>query len=400
MSQRVSVVAYGCVLAGVALLGSVTAYAYPRVKLTNLSGTIIHGGVKYAACKSDTFEGLQPGDTWVPSAERGGCLVTRIYAATTIGVIITDYTSSGTSYSEFFVTMDGNSAQRLRVFSWAEAPTQNRAMAPIPTQPTFNVAHMVNTPGALLWGLDQGANAVEMDLRFHSDGTPFYFLHGGICDCICAQFEGASHVCRHLHAGCESSTPLNSQLNLIASKSSQVAMVVLDSKVDTDRLTEGAQRAGGVKIVQALEQQLFARGYKGFVVIAVPKWTYAAYLKAAAAQANTSQYMAQMYFSVDMDNGDVDGARATLNHLWKDVGSPNVIYGSGTTACAATTYYAETMLAVWYQNMRRIRMVNIWTLDKKDSMQRYLWLGARGVLTNKPSLFPDTTKLAKPGFLP
>ncbi len=49
------------------------------------------------------------------------------------------------------------------------------------------VAHMTNTPGAVRWALEQGANGVELDLQFVDD-QPDRFQHSidfEPCDCTC-----------------------------------------------------------------------------------------------------------------------------------------------------------------------------------------------------------------------
>ena len=386
------------VLASVVLLSAVPALAYPQVRLTNLTQWSANGEVNYAACRNDKFTGLKPGDTWSPSARRGACLITWIRVTLTGGPPVTQYSSSGTSYSEFFISPSGPGYQ---VFSSHEAPTASRAQPGIKPQ-FFNIAHMVNTAQAVDWALSQGANSLEMDLRFFSDGVPLEFKHGGICDCICTSGD---NVCRHLRGGCEAVSSIPGLLNHIATKAAQVAMIVLDSKVDDPSLSEPAQKVAGARVVQVLEQELFAKGYRGIVLVSAPKSAYFPYLLAAVGQANQSTYKDQIYFGVDMDNGDVDGARRTLENLWRNLGSPLSIYGSGISACAAGTFYGETMLAGWYQSQGRIRLVNIWTLDKTDSMKKYIWLGARGVMTNKPGDLDGVARglgmtLAQPGYRP
>ncbi len=387
-----------CVLAGVILLSAIPASAYPKVRLTNLTQWNANGEVNYAACRNDRFTGLKPGDTWVPGPARGGCLITWIRVTLQGGPAVNQYSSSGTSYSEFFISPSGSGYQ---VFSSHETPTGNRAQPQITPQ-FFNIAHMVNTAQAVDWAVSQGANSLEMDLRFRSDGTPYEFRHGGVCDCLCTSGD---NVCKHLNQGCESRSDLAGQLNHIAAKAPPVAMIVLDGKVDDPKLDQRAQNVAGVKVVETLDQQLFSKGYRGIALIAAPKWDYSTYLKAAVGRARSSQYSSQIYFGVDMDNGGVDGARATLENLWRNLGSPLSIYGSGISACAPGNFYGETMLAGWYQAQGRIKLVNIWTLDNTDSMRRYIWLGARGVMTNKPGSLAGVAReqgmqLAQPGYRP
>jgi hypothetical protein len=388
------------VLASVVLLTPVPALAYPKVRLTNLTKYVASGEVNYPGCRNDRFSGLQPGQTWIPGPARGGCLITWISASLSGGPGVNRYTSSGTSYSEFFISPSGSGYQ---VFSSHEDPTANRAQPEVVNKPFFNIAHMVTTDAAVDWALSRGANGLEMDMHFHPDGRPWEFRHGGVCDCVCSAFEGGDHVCNLV--GCETRAQLEPHLRHIAIKSSQVAMIIIDSKVDKDSLSQAAQRVAGAAVVQLLEQQLFSRGYVGFAVISAPEWNYSAYLLAAADQANKSLYKSQLYVGVDMDNGGTDGARATLQHLWRDVGTSNVVYGSGISACLSGTFYAETMLAGLAEAQGRVRLVDIWTLDKAASMRKYIWLGARGILTNEPGVLAGVATqmnmtLARPGYRP
>lgn len=49
----------------------------------------------------------------------------------------------------------------------------------------YNIAHMTNNKESVKWAMEQGANAVEVDLQFRDDGTPYQFFHSSICDCVC-----------------------------------------------------------------------------------------------------------------------------------------------------------------------------------------------------------------------
>lgn len=388
------------------LLCSVPASAYPKVKITNLTKWVASGEVDYAACKNDKFSGLQPGGTWI-GPYRGACLIRWVSANLSGGPGVNQYTSSGTGYSEFFISPSGSAYQ---VFSSHEDPTVNRAPPEVVNKPFFNIAHMVNTDTAVDWALSQGANGLEMDMLFNSDGQPSKFRHGDTigasCDCTC-WMSASDHVCGQLAPlFCLANSPLEDHLRHIADKSSQVAMIVIDSKVDD--LSQSAQTAAGAAVVKLLEQHLFSNGYKGFAVVSAPEWKYSAYLLAAVGQAKTSPYRKQFYFGVDMDNGGTEGATNTLSHLLNKLGSPKVVYGSGISSCAggiAFTYYEETMLAVMNEARGFVRLVDIWTIDKEESMKKYILLGANGILTNRPAVLARVAKeqgktLAQPGYLP
>ena len=48
---------------------------------------------------------------------------------------------------------------------------------------------MTNTPDSVDWAVGKGANGVEIDVEFDSNGNPWRFIHspkfGDFCDCSC-----------------------------------------------------------------------------------------------------------------------------------------------------------------------------------------------------------------------
>ena len=102
-------------------------FHYPYVKVTNKTpyDTLQYYGlysnygisVMYYACSPDSvLESVASGDTWTASS-RGLCLVTNIYTTLTIPdsdypgtLTCKEYHSSGTSYSQYSIIMDGDDA--------------------------------------------------------------------------------------------------------------------------------------------------------------------------------------------------------------------------------------------------------------------------------------------------
>ena len=60
--------------------------------------------------------------------------------------------------------------------------------------PFYAIAHMCNQIEAVDWAMNEGANAVEIDLNFKS----WKFEHGAPCDCTCLTevFFGKHSVCK------------------------------------------------------------------------------------------------------------------------------------------------------------------------------------------------------------
>lgn len=111
-----------------------SAFAYPRAEITNRAPFPARVIVRYAACRSDTFnvgasrldkQGVLHAAVSVAPTNRGACLITSITATlsgTSRGV--TTYTSSGTSYSQFIIAPTAND---FRVYSSAELARENAA---------------------------------------------------------------------------------------------------------------------------------------------------------------------------------------------------------------------------------------------------------------------------------
>ena len=111
---------------------SLNAVAYTKVAVHNNTEFNVFGEINYAGCRTDRYQ-IAPGAALRQTSNRGGCLVTRI-TGTVSGKArapnakagpVQAYTSSGTSYSEFFVQDTGNG---YRVYSAAErVAEQNRS---------------------------------------------------------------------------------------------------------------------------------------------------------------------------------------------------------------------------------------------------------------------------------
>lgn len=262
----------------------------------------------------------------------------------------------------------------------------------------YNIAHMVNTSAAVTWAVKEGANGLEMDLRFDAQGNPSEFRHGGVCDCVCP-LPGGTHVCEALKMSCEAKEAAASLLNTVAT--SGVALLYIDSKVDKNTSAEA-----GKKLIEFLEKQLFARGYQGLVAVGAPSSDYFSYLEAAANRGATSSYKERIYYGIDQDNGGKAGAAKTIAKLQTLTSKPKITFASGLTSCAPfVAYYAEITEGVRQQAAGVTRLTATWTLDKPESMGNYLDLGVRAILTNRPRVLNEVLKgrgiqLARPGELP
>lgn len=243
----------------------------------------------------------------------------------------------------------------------------------------YVIAHMTNTPDAVRWAVREGANAVEIDVRFDADGTPRELRHGGVCDCICSLGHD-DHVCAALTGDCEASSSIPDMLATIASLG-ELALVVVDSKIDGEASID-AQRAAGKRVVDALENGLFRGGYRGKVVIGAPRTDAIAYIQSAAALANASTYASRISVAFDQMGKDESDASCTLDTL-RPFASRRA-FGTGISACATGDFTPAIRAAAAHERDGKSGLTYAWTLDKESSMRRYIEAGARGIITNKP----------------
>jgi hypothetical protein len=123
------------------------ASAYDRATVYNRTNLSVSGTVYYAACRSDNFSvaGGAVTATGITQTQvtmgtsRGACLITRI-SATVGGKAAENYTSSGTSYSQFLVVSSGSG---YRVVSTQQLA---REAADATGSPGFRVVNNTNYP--------------------------------------------------------------------------------------------------------------------------------------------------------------------------------------------------------------------------------------------------------------
>ncbi len=242
-------------------------------------------------------------------------------------------------------------------------------------QPFYNIAHMTNTPEAVNWALRQGANGVEIDLQFNSDGTPLEFKHGGTCDCSVCGSSSPLHVCSVLNQNCSATTGPTQLLNHIAK--TDLALVYIDSKINSDTYLYGA----GNEVIQLLETQLFGAGFRGIALVSAAD--NFGYIRAAAERAVSSAYRDRIYFGLDKDMSRT--AQQTID-LLQQLPTDNLVYNYGVTSCLYIEYYNEISTGVMNQISGKVKMTGIWTIDNQTSMGEYISRGARAMVTNRPAI--------------
>jgi hypothetical protein len=253
-----------------------------------------------------------------------------------------------------------------------------------PRQKFYNIGHMANTPAAAKWAVDQGANGLEIDLRFNSAGTPEAFRHEGACDCGCAGSTSPDHICPCLDNSCNAGSDPSVLLRYLATLPG-LALVYIDSKVDGDTPSQA-----GTEVIRLLERDLFGAGYQGVVIVAAPKTNSAPYLRAAVAESGTKARARRYFFGYDMVSGTLGGLEA----LQEIPGAPNLVYSTGFTSCFAETYFSEISTGVAQRGL--VSLTGVWTVDTELNMGLYLQLGANAIVTNKPGVLRNVLAQTRP----
>jgi hypothetical protein len=80
-----------------------------------------------------------------------------------------------------------------------------------------------------------------------------------------------------------------------------LAFIIIDSKINSDDIDTTKMKTAGGMVVINLTTYLFMAGYGGNVIISSPKIDTLPYLQAAVSSLHGSQYIARVYFSIDME---------------------------------------------------------------------------------------------------
>lgn len=169
------------------------------------------------------------------------------------------------------------------------------------------MAHMVNSPEAVQWAADQGANGLEIDVNFdpHTNQATVTH-HGGVNDCsfsIRKMFKAPPPICTLKRNPGKVSSPIVGMLQGIRHNAPDVALLFIDSKLQEKETVYTAQ-AKGTSIAQLLVVYLFQAGWKGNVVVCEGV-SYSqvgeAYLAAAAKVFREAGFEGRAAFSFDYE---------------------------------------------------------------------------------------------------
>ncbi|XP_075730031.1 dermonecrotic toxin SPH isoform X2 [Rhipicephalus microplus] len=188
----------------------------------------------------------------------------------------------------------------------------------------------------------RGANSVEADLMFASDGAAEIFYHGGLCGCKrdCEKSAQANTYLSYLRDSVNGTIPPEHMLNVIMSVSTTMDKEILSGALDTLR--------------RASSSSLFLE-HVGFDI---------------------SGYE---LLSIIADTYEELGIRG---HRWQGDGAINCfidVYGEARTK-AVTSRRTEANTTADY-----VDKAYVWTVDNAKTMRRFLRRNIDGMMTNVPT---------------
>ncbi|GIY21156.1 dermonecrotic toxin LcsSicTox-betaIC1 [Caerostris extrusa] len=256
---------------------------------------------------------------------------------------------------------------------------------------------MVNELRQVEHYLDRGANALETDVQFNSDGSVRETYHGFPCDCFrtCHKSAKLSDYLQHVR---DVTDPEKSD-----SYYNRMVLQFLDLKLSSSQNKMVSGRDLARHILDYLWTKDRSRPQEVKVIIYVAgvedKDVFVGFMQEFRDRGEEGRLS-----DVGFDGGT--GNLFDIRNMFEELGVKNVWQGDGKTNCVSA-FYPDGRLrrAVLIRDSRKghINKVYHWTIDLKLRMRLSLNLGVDGMITNDPddlleviqeSYYSDTYRLA------
>ncbi|NOJ39985.1 hypothetical protein [Bradyrhizobium australiense] len=227
----------------------------------------------------------------------------------------------------------------------------------------YIIAHRTNALDKVRAALRQGANGIEIDVRYRRREQGF-----------CANHDSFDPSCNRL-------VPFLRELNAIASNSKQLALIVLDFKNH-----DGNQNAFR-ELLDIVRRELTSNlGLKMIL-------STGSLALARRVMPNAGALRRGEAFSIDEE----DDPDAVANFLAGTVsGEGSKAYGNGTFEPGIEVHIQNSIQrAVSLRRQGQFQFVYVWTLARTASMRDYLRIGVDGILVNDPRKLRDVITLAE-----
>ncbi|OQR75276.1 sphingomyelin phosphodiesterase D SpaSicTox-betaIF1-like [Tropilaelaps mercedesae] len=233
-------------------------------------------------------------------------------------------------------------------------------------RPFYVIGHMANSIATMDSFIRQGANAVELDLTFESNGAAWWVFHGVPCDYFRL---------------CHESTQFIDYLR--AASSRNLTLLFLDLKCS--KLEDEAKRFGGIDVARKLIGHFWEKGAMDVnVVLSIPYVAdgvlFEAFMKEMRA-ANES-WMNRVSFDVS-ENPDFYEVvkmyrRLNITSAWQGDGVTNWFEPFRSFS------RVRNAIEIRDRGDNVIKKVYRWTVDWKSHIRQLIYMGIDGIITNNP----------------
>lgn len=247
-------------------------------------------------------------------------------------------------------------------------------------RPLYIVAHMVNSIYELSDFIDRGANAIEADLTFYSNGTIKNIFHGYPCDCyrVCDERE---NFATYLNQIKEMKNPNSAHYQ------KSLTLLFLDLKLS--EVPRSLKYIAGEEIAKHLISHLWDEDLSNpciSVLLSIGHTSDSETVRGVRdtfQKSNRGSSMKRLGFDVGL-NDDLD----SIKRMWTSLGvRQNRWQGDGITNCFRMFRDGRRLRgAVRIRDSENgyIDKVYDWTVDITANIRRSLRLGVDAVLTNFP----------------
>ena len=238
---------------------------------------------------------------------------------------------------------------------------------------------MVNAVNQIDEYLNHGANALEVDVTFHDDGTPKKFYHGIPCD-IGRNCIRWANIANYINAIRERTIPNSRKFN------SRLVLIMFDVKLT--RLDKGVLLDASKKFADTIMIPLYKDNpTKMKVMISAPNFTLEDFISGVLSQLNAKQpgIVEKIGFEISFDkkvNTPYEKEQAfrrlgvAPGHAWLSSGASNIV---------PFLFLNKLKDQVRYRDSGNyFSKVYAWTLDYKSTAVKYLSINLDGVIANDP----------------
>ncbi|XP_049513985.1 dermonecrotic toxin SPH-like [Dermacentor silvarum] len=260
-------------------------------------------------------------------------------------------------------------------------------------RPFYLFGHMANSLADVDNFVVQGANAIEADLRFASNGTALKFYHGALCDCgrDCHKSAGVTEYLSYLRDAVNEGGKFAGKLQLL----------YINTK--TGNLSPGRKYQAGINLANNLLRHLWNNGTvtsERMLNVILSAFTtmdkdiLSGALDTLKRADNSSIYLDHVGFDISGYEllsivADTYEELGIWQHRWQGDGSTNcVIDGYGDLRMKAVT----SRRTAANKTHDYVDKAYVWTVDTPRSIRRFLRKNIDGIMTNMPANVLDILK--------